>query len=356
MQKKIVALAVAGILAAPMAAQAGVEVYGKARLSAGLISNDDPNPAKEDSKLSITSHASRLGFKGSEDLGGGMKAMWQIERSVDYTDGSSTLGVRNTFVGLGGNFGTVVLGTHDTPYKMATGSLDPFVDTHGDYNSVIDSNQDARSKNVLAYLSPDMSGFSVAAAIVTDYVDDNLADTITTSATVARKQGAISLAGMYKQGPLDASLAYQQMNEGSAVMAGSKFDDTTAVKLGLGYALNAATKVGFVYENVDMGGNSNDQSNVYVSGSHGLGNGMTANLAIGQKGDVGNSSDTGAMFFAVGVNKALSDKTEVYGIYSKIDSDNSDSYDLVSGVGAAGVNGGAASAVAVGINMKFSSM
>ncbi len=350
MQKKIVALAVAGILAAPMAAQAGVEVYGKARLSAGIISNDDSTAGNDDSKLNITSHNSRLGFKGTEDLGGGLKAMWQIEREVDFSDKDDTLSTRNTFVGLGGDFGTVILGTHDTPYKMATGSLDPFVDTHGDYNSVIDKTADARAANVLAYLSPDMSGFSAAVAFVTDYKDDKLPDT-----TPSREQPAISLAGMYKKGPLDASLAYQSVSEGG-VLVGSSYDDLTAVKLGLGYALNAATKVGFVYENVDMGGSNHDQSNVYVSGSHGLGNGMTANLAIGQKGDMGNSSDTGAMFFAVGVNKALSDKTEVYGVYSKIDSDNSASYNLVSGVGAAGVNGGAASAVAVGINMKFSSM
>ena len=355
MQKKIVALAVAGILAAPMAAQAGVEVYGQGRLSMGIISNDDSNSAKEDSKLSITSHASRLGFKGNEDLGNGLKAMWQIERGVDFADGSTTLGVRNTFVGVAGGFGTVLLGTHDTPYKMATGSLDVFVDTHADYNAVIDVTNDARSKNVLAYLSPDMSGFTLAAAVVTDVADDNLVDTTTTSATVAKKQPAISLAGMYKNGPLDASLAYQSMSETSTVMSGSKFDDLTAVKLGVGYAVAAATKLGFVYEDVDFGGNNNDQSNIYLSAAHGLGNGLTVKAAFGQKDDVGNNADTGATFFALGVNKALSDKTEVYALYTKLDSDKNDSYDLVN-VGAAGGTEDSASALAAGINIKFSSM
>lgn len=361
MQKKIVALAVAGILAAPMAAQAGVEVYGKGRLSVGVISNDDSNSAREDSKLNITSHASRLGFKGTEDLGSGLKAMWQIERGIDFSEKSGTatggtdFSTRNTFVGVAGGFGTVMLGTHDTPYKMATGSLDPFVDTHADYNAIIDEDQDARSKNVLAYLSPDMSGFTAAVALVTDFKDDGLVDTTTTTATTARKQPAISLAGMYKNGPLDASLAYQTIKEHSSMMAGSKYDDHSAVKLGVGYTVATATKLGLVYENVDMGGNNNDQSNLYLSAAHGLGNGLTVKAAFGQKDDVGNNDDTGATFFAVGVNKALSDKTEVYALYTKLDSDKNASYDL-GYVGAAGGAEDSASALAAGINISFSSM
>ncbi len=360
MQKKIIALAVAGILAAPVAAQAGVEVYGKARLSVGVISNDDTTANREDSKLSISSHASRLGFKGTEDLGNGLKALWQIERGVDFTDKSTTLSVRNTFAGLAGDFGTVLLGSHDTPYKMATGSLDPFADTFADYNAVIDSDNDARSKNILVYLSPDMSGLTMAAALITDFADDNLVD------TTAAEQRAISLAGMYKNGPLDASLAYQQVNE----YVGT--EDLSAVKLGVGYALAAVTKLGLVYENVDMGNVVGDQSNVYFSATHGLGDGMTANFALGQKGDMGNTSDSGATFFAVGVNKALSDKTELYALYTKIDGDKNANnvYGLGVGnqsIGAAGTTGAgtigspyvgdsSASALVAGINLKFSSM
>lgn len=361
MQKKVIALAVAGILAVPMAAQAGVEVYGQARLSAGLIGNDDTTTSKEDSKMAVSSHASRLGFKGAEDLGDGLKAVWQIERSVDFSDKDTTLGVRNTFAGLAGGFGTVLLGAHDTPYKIATGSLDPFADTFADYNAVVDATNDARSKNVLAYISPDMSGFTVAAALVTDFADDNLVDTTDSTALpggTTREQGAISLAGMYKNGPLDVSLAYQSVSETGAAV-GTKYDDLAAVKLGAGYAVTAATKLGFVYENVDFGGNDNDQSNLYLSAAHGLGNGLTVKAAFGQKDDVGNTADSGATFFALGVNKALSDKTEVYALYTKIDSDkNAAAYGLGVGnqsIGAAGAEP-SASALAAGINIKFSSM
>lgn len=368
MQKKIIALAVAGILAAPVAAQAGVEVYGQARLSAGLISNDDASVNKEDSKLNINSHNSRLGFKGTEDLGNGLKALWQIERGIDFSEksGTSTNGndftARNTFVGLAGGFGTVLLGTHDTPYKMATGSLDVFVDTFADYNAVVDADNDARSKNVLAYLSPDMSGFTVAAAFITDFADDNLVDTSTSTAIggTTREQGAISLAGMYKNGPLDASLAYQNISETGDDMGGSTYEDLTAVKLGVGYAVAAATKLGFVYENVDFGGNNNDQSNIYLSAAHGLGNGLTVKAAFGQKDDVGSNADTGATFFALGVNKALSDKTEVYALYTQIDNDKMADYGLGVNKPLLGAGGddteASASALVAGINIKFSSM
>ena len=85
--KSMIALAVTGLLAAPMAAQAAnAEVYGKVRVSAGIVGNDDQTAANEDSKLNVTSHDSRFGVKGSEDLDNGMKAVYQLETEVDFDD------------------------------------------------------------------------------------------------------------------------------------------------------------------------------------------------------------------------------------------------------------------------------
>ena len=75
--KHTVKLVQAGILVAlglPLVAQAGVEVYGKARVAVEFANNGDDNTGQEKSKVSLANHASRLGFKGDEDLGGGLSA------------------------------------------------------------------------------------------------------------------------------------------------------------------------------------------------------------------------------------------------------------------------------------------
>lgn len=352
MQKKIIALAVAGVMAAPMAAMAGVEVYGQARMSIGQVSNDQPTD--DSSKMSISSHNSRLGFRGNEDLGGGLKAVWQAEGTLDMDNGGSYAMDRNTFVGLAGNFGTVFLGQHDTPYKLATAKLDIFTDTFADYNSVIDGTHDMRADNVLAYVSPDMNGFQVVAAYVTSVENlgesDNLAD------GTAASNDAFSISASYNNGPLFVSLAYQN----AAELGVTTSDDATATKLGLGYTFAGATDVGLVYESIDNGGTGatdTAQDNIYLSVAHRIGD-NTLKLALGQKGDMGDNNDTGADFLALGVSRNLSKSTEVYALYTSLANAKSASYDLNGGgqtVGSVG-NDETVDAFAVGINHKFSSM
>ena len=65
------------------AAQAGVEIYGKARVSVDYNNNDNC-AGFEKSNMSLSSDASRLGLKGDEDLGNGLSAMWTVEQNVDF--------------------------------------------------------------------------------------------------------------------------------------------------------------------------------------------------------------------------------------------------------------------------------
>jgi predicted porin len=114
--KKILAIAIATAFAAPaaMAATSNVDIYGKLHLSVNWY-DDNPN---ESADLGISSNASRFGIKGAEDLGGGLSAIWQIESGVNLDEQTGTLANRNSFVGLKGGFGTVLLGNHDTPLKL----------------------------------------------------------------------------------------------------------------------------------------------------------------------------------------------------------------------------------------------
>ncbi len=77
----------------------------------------------------VSSNSSNIGFRGSEDLGGGLKAIFQVESNV-FVDGAGTTSgfwaSRNSNVGLAGNWGTVFYGNWDTPYKFITLKVDPF--------------------------------------------------------------------------------------------------------------------------------------------------------------------------------------------------------------------------------------
>jgi predicted porin len=103
--KKILAVAIATAFAAPaFAATSNVDIYGKLHLSVNWY--DDVPTA--DSDIGISSNASRIGFKGSEDLGGGLKGIWQIESTLNMDERNGNVADRNSFVGLSGGWGTAL--------------------------------------------------------------------------------------------------------------------------------------------------------------------------------------------------------------------------------------------------------
>jgi len=159
-------------------------------------------------------HSNRLGVKGSEDLGGGLKAIYQIELGINPTDtnanvanNSDTIAMRNTFVGLAGGWGTALMGRHDTPLKISTAKLDLFADTLADNNTTVGF-QDIRADNAVAYISPAFSGFTLAAAVVPAGGSTALGALNTESSNINE---GWSLAGIYSNGPFYASAAYESL-------------------------------------------------------------------------------------------------------------------------------------------------
>lgn len=351
MQKKLIALAVAGVLAAPLAAQAGVEVYGQARMSLDFSNNDDTTVGNEDKAISISSNKSRLGFKGDEDLGNGLKALWQFEQEVAFDTSTWGSTKRDSFIGLGGGFGTVLVGRINTPYKNATQPMDVFASTRGDYNGimgVINSNSTTfnnRFDNSIQYRSPDMSGFKGAIAYSTRYSgSDDLPLT-----TTASDQDAYSLSAAYTQGPLYLTAAYEALNALTPVPGG--MDDATAWKIGGAFTLGGATTVGAIWESADLGGTNNDRDAWYLNVAHKM-DAITLKAAFTMADEVGGVADTGATQFALGASYALSKTTEAYALYTMVSNDSAADY-TVEGVG--GVTGKDVSSFSVGINHTFSS-
>jgi predicted porin len=205
--KKILSLAIATALVAPAAAMADATLYGKAHM---VIQNTSEDDGTTDGDVwSVDSIDSRVGIKGSEDLGGGLKAVYKFEFKINHDDGDG-LGDRNQYAGLAGDFGTVLLGRHDTPLKMSQGKFDQFGDVAGDIKTVIPGED--RVDNVIAYVSPSMGGFSIVGATVAGELGDGA--NIDDDDALVGLFDHISLAGIYSNGPLYASLAYNSYDLG----------------------------------------------------------------------------------------------------------------------------------------------
>lgn len=163
MNKKLIALAIATL---PAAALADVTIYGRI---AGGVEHDSVKTV-DGQKLSqnnVDDYLSWIGFKGQEDLGNGLKALWQVESqvSIDGTNPDNTVGrfaSRDSFVGLAGDFGKIRLG------KLTNAQRDMFdldVWNNSDGANALDifKRTAGRPNNAVRYDSPDFAGFSASA-------------------------------------------------------------------------------------------------------------------------------------------------------------------------------------------------
>ena len=158
--------------------------------------------------------ANRFGLEGSSDLGAGLKALFKVELGLSLADSnneafnlraSETLTMRNTFLGLGGTWGRLLLGRQDTPFKSSTAPLDLFINTLGDSASTLGF-QNYRADNSIYYGSPSLGGLKIAAAILAGG-GATLPGGVNPDAN--RLAEALSLSAIYAQGPLYASLAFE---------------------------------------------------------------------------------------------------------------------------------------------------
>ena len=126
MNKKLVAVAIAGVLAAPLAqAQtANVTLYGRPNMNMAFVNGGKFDAASGNTNPTIfrvDSNSSRFGIRGTESLGGGLNAIFQIENgSINMSSTGGVLAGRDTFLGLSGSWGTFKMGFFSAPYDDIT--------------------------------------------------------------------------------------------------------------------------------------------------------------------------------------------------------------------------------------------
>jgi predicted porin len=291
MKKSLIAAAVAAAIVAPAAANANVVIYGRVHVS---IDNYD---AEGDSQWEVNSRASRIGFKGTEDLGNGLSLIWKAETTYDFADGGAWGSGRNAYIGLAGDWGTFLYGRHDTPYKMAyyAGGVEMMADTVLDFGDTgeLDISR-VRASNAIAYVSPNMNGLTIAAAIVPG--EGNNFDNGTGLAD------AVSVSGMYSNNGLKLAAAYEDLGSND-----TKFMVTA------GYTMNNVTVAG-LYQDYE------DDKSLLLSAGIAMGNNNFV-LKYGQTDWDGGSDDT--TMWGIGAEHNLSKRTKAYVGYASVDEANS---------------------------------
>ncbi len=380
MQKKIIALAIASAISAPaFADNSNFTFYGTADVSydmvntgTGVTAANGATAVTGTSKQVVSSNVSKFGFKGSEDLGNGLAAIWQIEQQINIDASSNScaavaagvavpacsanngiFATRNTFAGLkSDSLGTVLMGRHDTPYKISTRKLDVFGDNIADNRALMGNKSAAgfelRPTDVLAYISPAFAGVTVAAATV------NLTEANTTSAQA--KNSALSLAAMYDVAPFYGSVAYESHTLDTVAVG----DKESATRLGFGYTQDMFA-VGVVYEKTsdNLGAaqaNLHGHNAFYVSGKYNISNMAAVKLAYTKAGQTGAVANSGASQFSIGYDHGLSKRTKVYALYTKITNGNGINYGFSQNSGAASTSAGfgtSPSALSLGLKHAF---
>ncbi|MDD5331133.1 MAG: porin, partial [Sulfuricella sp.] len=323
-------------------------------------------------KTNVSSNVSRFGLKGAEGLDDGLSVIWQIEQqlNIDNTTeagGTGTFATRNSFVGLkSDSAGTVLLGRHDTPYKLATRKLDVFADSIADNRALmggvtspttVDSANtafDGRPTNTILYTTPKLSGFTGMIAY------SNMSEANTAAATA--KNSLVSMAATYDAAPFFGSLGYEEHKLDVTRVGGKE----SAWKLGLGYTMMDALTLGFAYEKTSdnlctavvaggcaaVGNDRFGHNAYYLSGNYKMG--MNAiKFAYGRADKLASVANTGANQFSLGYDHGLSKRTKLYAIYSRISNKTASDYGFSQTTSAAStVNGIGASPSVVSLGIK----
>jgi predicted porin len=214
MNKSILAAAALAACAGAASAQSGVTIYGI--VDAGLVRESGGAAGAVGKLTSGVGSASRLGFRGAEDLGGGLSAIFTLETGfrVDTgeLDATNTLFNRQAFVGIKSRAGTLTLGRQYTPWHQALVQVgDPFGAGYagGAKNQFPDFGTNIRASNTLLYAAPPTAGFHAELA----YSPGEQAG----SSKSGRQLGA-SIG--YASGALNLRLAYNNKNSDIAAAPG----------------------------------------------------------------------------------------------------------------------------------------
>ena len=282
MKKSLIALAVLAASGAAMA-QSSVTLYGIADIYVAKVKGQ--SAAAGSGGVST----SRVGFKGSEDLGGGLSAIFQFEQKLSLGDGSTNdkLFDRQANVGLAGGFGTLKLGRNWNAMDDVFGASNSGFDSALSANAVWQNSYTGAADAQLYYATPEFAG--VSGAVSTQLTGNVPAGAKRISA------GHVKYAG----GPVAVALGYEtnEVGQKGTMLNGS-------------YDLGAAKLLASYYTTKDTGGVADADVNSYQLGADIPLGAFTLSVGYASsKADGASESDSA---FGVAAAYSLSKRTMVY--------------------------------------------
>jgi len=352
MQKKLIALAVAGLVSAPVFAQSNVTIYGVADAYMGFGSHGDNDKAGVDSGgLS----GSRIGFRGTEDLGNGLKAVFTLEQGFKIDTGAendgSTAFQRQAFVGLSGAFGTVSLGRQYAPGydflydAFASATVGPQAILSSQSGMTITPSNGARWDNSVAY-NGSFSGLKVRAIYGMGNNEDSyeVTDLVTgvTKLMDPSDDDRFGLGVEYANGPLKVGAVYHYLTDGFET---DLSDDQQEWLVGGSYNFGVLTLAGSYQEVEGIGNLKGADADMWQIGVL-VPVGAAGNVHFAY-GEVDFDIDTAASkesakakSYTLAYTHALSKRTTAYAGWNRTDNDSGLDLGLVEYIGPAGANYG----------------
>lgn len=311
MKKNLLALAVLGALATAAYAQTNVTVYGLVDVALTHARSDTSSTrVGMDSGIE---YGSRLGFKGTEDLGGGVSASFQLENGFNVDDGTLGQGGRifgrQAWLGLNGGFGSVKLGRQWMPAVLVAYDLDPFVGGMAGNASEwlggnVFNNIDIRMSNTINY-SVSASGFSGQLAYGLGEVPGN---------SSGNRQIGLSLG--YANGPVQVLFGHHKVND--AVGTGGTKTSIVGGTYNLGVMKAYA---GYSVDKTDAAAATIGDAKTWLLGASapvGAGNILASYIHRDDK----MAANTDANQIALGYTHALSKRTNFYTSYARVNANS----------------------------------
>lgn len=339
MKKSLVALAVLAASGASFAQS--VTLYGLADVWFGSVRTDNGAGVTTTQTMLQSGgvSTSRWGLKGSEDLGGGLKANFKLEQgfAMDTGVAGSSTGQgtgaqafdRQAYVGFSGGFGEVQLGKSWSAYDDVSGASNAMFDSgalapmYAVFKSV---NYIDRPINGIRYSTPEFGGFSGA---ISYSLDEN----------VATATSVTSLSASYAAGPLAVQFGYQNEDITNTVAAPK---DANFTRLGATYDFGVATAK-LTYGRAGNMGNADgaDATEWQIGADYPVNAALTLSASYAKSDDNATAGNQSRKGYGLGASYTLSKRTFLYGGYTH------------SSATQVGASDATASALAMGVQHRF---
>jgi predicted porin len=291
MNRTFFVAALATLASGAAMAQSNVTVYGRLNLTLEQVNLNGTKVKKENN------NSSRIGFKGTEDIGGGLKAGFVLESGLSPDTGAAAASFwgRQSEVNLGGGFGTVRLGNFVSEAYFATAD---YISMHnhdtGDSGDALYAYV-GRNTNKVAYRAPEfVKGLSLEGAV--------------SAAESSTRIKTYDFAANYSLGALALGLGYEKA--GTPTLSQKQFAVRALYDFG-------SLVVGGYLQRDTNGWGAGDRTTFRLSGAYMMG-ASEFHLNVGKAGKYSNTANSDATQFTAGYNYALSKRTKVYGYFTEV--------------------------------------